>query len=355
MVVSFARQTTHALTNRRPVAGITEAKKTGRIWRRNVPTRYCMPVAVISVTLFQESVRISHPRRVPRNTKAVRNVSSRLDKRRCHRGFQASKDLSGSQNRGPMSAMMSDPTTTDPMPAPGADVANLESFLDDAVPRRSWAAWGGFVLSLVLLAPWVALMFNKLQGQTGFITGALVGLAGGLFAMILGIIGIFRTRKRRRRGRAVAIAAIPLGLAGGFMQLAVGFLGHHVTAVRAEGDVAVQILKASSEDVAVQAAEWRTEVGSARFQANVTPEQMTGWLRAVLAEHGQLQSASMSPQGAFQSERNATKYRVIGQFVNGSSPIEMIMGYENNSLKPRVDDIRVDGSSPRDWKPADAP
>ena len=46
-------------------------------------------------------------------------------------------------------------------------------------------------------------------------------------------------------------------------------------------------------------------------------------------------------------------YRLNGQFVNGTAPIELTIGFESN-MQARIDDISVAGSSPRDWSPAES-
>lgn len=225
-----------------------------------------------------------------------------------------------------------------------------EMMLDSAVPPRSWAAWGGFLLAVLLLAPWVALAFRGLMGNRGLVVGGLIGFAGGLLASILGIVGIFRTRKRRRRGRGVAITAIPLGLAGGCLQFLLGFLIFGVQAMTAQGKVAVKVLTSPTSELTTRAEEWRNDLGTEKFQDDVTAEQLAGWLESVIETHGQLQSTKVNARDAFGSERGVTLYKVTGQFVNDSAPIELVMRFEKG-LDPRLDDIRVDGSSPRDWKP----
>lgn len=250
-----------------------------------------------------------------------------------------------------MAAMSTDPHNP-PQNAPHQPgLTDLDAFLATSTPPRSLAAWGGFILSLVLLAPWVPFLFRRLTGMFGLITGGIVGGALCLLASLLGVIGIFRTRHRSRRGRMVAIAAIPLGLLGGFLQVVFGFMSFGFLGVKMEGDRAVQLLRTPAASIAEQAASWRSEHGSKRFQANVTEEAMAGWLADVVAKHGQMQSTSVSRNDMFRQDRGAMVYRLNGQFVNDTAPVEMIIGFESN-MQPRVDDIRVDGSSPRNWSPA---
>lgn len=206
------------------------------------------------------------------------------------------------------------------------------------------------MLAIVLLAPWVALLFRSFMGLNGLIVGAFVGLAGGLLAMVLGIVGIFRTRQFRRRGRIVAILAIPLGLVAGVFQLAVGATIYGLVSVKARGDQAIELLRCPRDETAQRAAQWHTDVASARFQASVTPENLAGWLTEVIDQYGQLQVATPLPKNTFGSERGVTVYRLNGQFVNGSAPIELVIGFDRRT-ETRIDDVRVKGSSPRAWSP----
>jgi hypothetical protein len=242
---------------------------------------------------------------------------------------------------------------------PGGDrppLDDLEAYLATAAVRRSWVATTGFVLAVVLLAPWVPFAFRAFLGVPGLAVGAVVGFIGGLLAAACGIIGIIRTRRTRRprrKGRVLAIVATPLGVLCGLVQLAIGLTSYGLISVKTHGDLAVELFRSPSGDVAERAREWHEELASARFQAAVKPEELAGWLSEVLAQHGQLQSATANPKQMFGGERGATVYRMSGQFVNGTVPIEMVVGFEETT-KPRIDDVRVAGSSPRDWSAPEA-
>jgi hypothetical protein len=248
-------------------------------------------------------------------------------------------------------AAMSDPThdPTSHLPSE-ANADELADFLDSAVPPRSKWAWSGFILAVALIVPWVALAFRGFLGQRGLLTGAAVGAGLGVVATILGIVGIFHTRKRRRRGRAVAIAAIPMGLVFGMLQGIAGVAIFQIVSVTKFSDQAVQVLRSPQAEVTTQAESWHAEFTAKRFQVSVPPDQLAGWLNAILAEHGQLQSAALSKKAPIGSERGSMVCNLIGQFVNGSAPIELVVGFDE-PLKPKIDDIRVDGSSPRAYQP----
>lgn len=251
---------------------------------------------------------------------------------------------------------MDDPQIPQRSPTPAERIGDdeLENLLRSAKPPKSWVAWVGFVLALVLLAPWVPLALKKFMGNPGLLIGGLIGLGGGVLATVLGIIGVFRTRRRRRGGRLPAIAAIPLGLAAGLVQFAVGSTVFSLLSVRMHSNAAVQILRSPSSEIAERARTWHEQMASQRFQVAVSPEMLTGWLNDVFARHGQLQSGTSAQKKAFGAERGATVYRLNGQFVNGTVPIEVVVGFDKG-IQPKVDDIRVDGSSPRAWKPAEKP
>ena len=120
--------------------------------------------------------------------------------------------------------------------------------LETGPPLRSTVALIAFLLALVLLPPWVPWV-SRSGGVNGMLLGAIVGALGGLAAAVLGIIGIFRTARRRRRGRGLAIAAIPMGLVAAMSQGISGVALSTYTATHMTGSNAVRILATSQEQL----------------------------------------------------------------------------------------------------------
>ncbi len=246
-----------------------------------------------------------------------------------------------------------------------AQEAGFDPAVDDALlmaqPPRSYAAWGGFVLAVVLLAPVLPIIFARFAGAEGMIMGGLTGLVGGLLAMVLGIVGIVRTRRRtdagsevglpprRRRGRGVAIAAIPIGLVAGVLQVAVGASLYRMQVSLQFSEKALKLLGTSSSNIEEAVDDWYAEKTSARFQAACSPEKLAGWLRETLAERGQIQHVKKD-RNFLEVTPTAFVVKLNGNFVNGGAPLRVHVGIEG--MEPKVVDIEVGGSSPLTWKPA---
>ncbi len=210
--------------------------------------------------------------------------------------------------------------TTAPMKASPAAASDDYGFvLDQPRPKWSIAAIVGFVLSFMfILAP--------------------VG-------MVLGIVGIFRTRGGRRRGMGLAVASIPIGAVMGSISIVMLILVVMVVGMRSLGGEATAFMKAGAASVPTHAAELY-DTCSKRFRVVVTQEEFTSWAKQVVARFGTLQNVDWS--GTWYQPNKASggaDIRVTGQFVNGPRDITIAVGFDG--FKPEIDDIAVDGQSPK--------
>jgi hypothetical protein len=189
-------------------------------------------------------------------------------------------------------------------------------------PKLSVAAIAGFILSfLFVLAP---------------------------IGILLGIVGIFRTRGGRRRGMGFAIASLPIGFITGSLTVVMSmalwvFYLMGTTAIHS-----TEFLQSSRVVMAEKAAD-AYEGFSKRFKLEVDEDRFAQWAMQVAIKHGTLQkieppdAKSMKPRDDDTSEINMT-----GQFVNGPATVSVTIGFDG--LEPEIDDITVDGVSPKGLK-----
>ncbi|UCG17756.1 MAG: hypothetical protein JSV19_06940 [Phycisphaerales bacterium] len=206
---------------------------------------------------------------------------------------------------------------------PGQPTAPPESY---GPPPMSKAAVTGFVSSLVFCVP---------------------GLSP-LLGLIFGIVGIAATSGGRRRGRGLAIAAIPIALVVGaghcYLAYFMGVVTHRMLAFPSR---VVPVFRASSTKVPEAAAE-AYQLSSAGFRRAVSEEQFQAWVSEVIAERGQLQSFKQSRPPFDKDPRggNVVIAHLAGDFVNGSAVIDVVMVLNKKKGSWEFNDIRVDGHSP---------
>lgn len=187
-------------------------------------------------------------------------------------------------------------------------------------PGWSVTAIAGFVLSLI---------------------GCLV--LTGIVGLILGIVGIVQTGGRRRRGRGLAIAAIPISIVmtvlGCYAMM--GFYSVAVKSMKRVSSVLV-LLRSSPDDTTLN--EVVENHFSQSFRDAVSQEKLHSWLDSVRQKNGSLvgepQNMQPVPGG------NTLTIKFDGKFVNGTAPI-IIRFAQTGPLDLVVDDIEVDGQSPR--------
>jgi hypothetical protein len=216
-----------------------------------------------------------------------------------------------------------------PPPPPQGGYASPASYGPPGLPPWSIAAIAGFVLSLL-----------------GFLgVTAVLGL-------ILGIVGIITTGDGRRRGRGLAIAAIPISVVtGAIFVLLLAAILFFLRA--AELPIKLQSALAADSSSLVGAADTLRELGSAKFNDEVSAEAMQAWLKQINAKHGKLTSAKLDTDKMVSWRPDgATSLNVSGKFVNGPALIQLVFSKEK-AWSLRIDDIDIGGSSPRGS--ADAP
>ncbi len=184
-------------------------------------------------------------------------------------------------------------------------------------------------------APWSALAI------AGFVM-SLLGFLGftAILGIIFGIVGILVTRGRRRRGRGLAIAAIPISLVTGAISivlvLSIIFMGRVMR-------LPEELKHAFAADVSAGAPPLRA-LATDDFNAAVSDEALRAWLSSVFADHGTLIDLQRDlarwleplPDGRL-------GINLAGKFVNGAATVRVTY----SSMRPTgFDNIEVGGSSP---------
>lgn len=194
--------------------------------------------------------------------------------------------------------------------------------------------------------PWSALAI------TAFVC-SLIGFLGftAVLGILLGIIGIIVAKPGIRRGRGLAIAAIPISVVtGAFGALIV--LGLVQVSGMFTTSRHVEAVLAASGDEASKKIDDLFSHATPDFQDKVSRERFSEWLAEVNRKHGKLveMDRKMVP-GTLTSAGTNAVLNFPGKFVNGSALLQL--HFEQLSLtKPLLDDVEVDGSSPRGASPS---
>jgi hypothetical protein len=215
------------------------------------------------------------------------------------------------------------PQPPEDQPAGGAP--GLAAFDQPPAPY-SGAAIAGFVFSLLICIP----------------------VLGGILGLVFGLMGLGSTAGGRRRGRGLAIAAIPLslltGLASGlFVYATVNVLGDLLTMGR-QIEPIFQANDAALDD-AVEAVLAMT---TPEFQHEISPQDFRQWLQDIEAEHGKL--VEVTPDRNMPAENAGEKVVLVlpARFVKGPATIRVTLkrvGFP--SFRVLIDDLSVGDSSPR--------
>ena len=204
-------------------------------------------------------------------------------------------------------------------PPPSTPFVPQESGALDRSQRWSAAAIAGFVLSLL--------------GCTGI--GAVLGL-------ILGIVGIVVTHGGRRRGLGLAIAAIPISLLTGVLSVLIGLSVAMFMAIAAVVEDLPALLELDASGIASL-----RELTTDDFNTEVTDEDFRIWLAQLSEKHGKLISISLETGPPTTTKRDGHPVISLpGKFVNGGANISIVLSPEG-LRRLRIDDIEVDGLSPR--------
>ena len=208
-------------------------------------------------------------------------------------------------------------TQFSPPPSP-AGSSPLGSYGSRPAPWSA-AAIGGFVLSFF--------------GCT--IVPAVLGL-------ILGILGIRSTRDSRRRGRGLAIAAIPISLATGLLSLPLTVAAIFFVAIADLTKTLPDVLSASEAGLDRSIPVLR-QLATEGFNQRLSDEQLKNWIRKVQEKNGRLMG--LEPIVGTQ-DRGSRSVQFEGKFVNGRQVIEVDLAKIGWRLKLR--NIRIGGESLRE-------
>ena len=176
----------------------------------------------------------------------------------------------------------------------------------------------------------------------GFVL-SLLGCSAPL-GFILGIVGIVRTSGGRRRGRGLAIAAIPISLVTGVLAFLVSV---GLVLMGALGVILAEIptLLSGDAEASKNAVFLLREAASDDFNASVSDEQLQAWLQQVAAKHGRLVTIGSPRPVPGSAGSNEIGLDVEGKFVNGRTSI--LIRLRKQGWRYAIEDLAVDGVSPR--------
>ncbi len=190
-------------------------------------------------------------------------------------------------------------------------------------------------------APWSA------AAIAGFVVSLLgCTVIGALVGLILGVVGIVRTAGGRRRGRGLAIAAIPISLVTGALGV-LAFAGSYffLSAINhvSTGLPAIMGTEVTDEG---EAADLLVSLMADKRRDQVSAERAVAWLSQVAEKHGTLVEAAMDQtQQSGRKRGGGILINLDGKFVNGHTNITVIIDPETFWGTPKLLDISVDGMS----------
>lgn len=196
-------------------------------------------------------------------------------------------------------------------------------------PPWSASAIGAFVLSLL---GWIGIT--------------------AILALIFGVVGIFATSDGKRRGRGLAIAAIPISVVTGAVAVVVVLLA--IVSLRM-----VEVPKKLesvfvSGDIAAQTSRLRMFAGD-KFNQSVSDETLQAWLAGVREQHGTMTGLTLNLATAFSdADDGSPRLSAKGKFVNGEATVRLTFAAED-LWNAKLADVEVDGVSPLRTSPASAP
>lgn len=187
-------------------------------------------------------------------------------------------------------------------------------------------------------APWSA------AAVSGIVL-SVVGCLGvtAVMGLIFGIVGIYRTRGGVRRGRGLAIAAIPISVVTGLISVVPMFflvLAVHTTEL---SDRIPQVFTADRAHAA-EAVSIVREFASSEFNESVSDDRLLAWLDQVRATHGKL--VQIEQPAAVPGSSGKLELSFETKFINGTSNI--FVAVKIKGLQMKLNNISVGGLSPRD-------
>ncbi|UCF33327.1 MAG: DUF4190 domain-containing protein [Phycisphaerales bacterium] len=190
----------------------------------------------------------------------------------------------------------------------------------------SAAAIAGFVFSLLICIP----------------------VLGGILGLVFGLVGLGSTAGGRRRGRGLAIAAIPLSLLTGFASGL--FVYASLSAMRNLITISSRIEPIfQANDAALDdALKAVLAMTTPEFQQEASPEDFRQWLEDVEAEHGKLVELTLDPNMPAETTGDKVVLVLPAKFVQGPATIRVTLkGTGPLNTRLLIDDLSVGDSSPR--------
>ena len=138
----------------------------------------------------------------------------------------------------------------------------------------------------------------------------------------------------------MAVAAIPISLVTGVLSILMLFAFQTGTSVRGVHKQ-LSVMLGGDTSRSAEAVEAFRELCSDDFNDAVSDEGLIAWLSATRAAHGTLASLQRAPARSGE----AISFYWEGKFVKGMATIKTAFAFREWRLK--LDDIEVDGSSPR--------
>lgn len=187
----------------------------------------------------------------------------------------------------------------------------------------------------------------------GFVS-SLLGCLGitALLGLILGIVGVMKTKDGQRRGMGLAVAAIVLSCITGLVSV---ILVPVLVFLVALGATISPVVKAMEDELGSQglaAADFTSIVRRAandEFNEEVTDDALMGWVSEIRSRHGTAVRIELDGQGQTQQASNQ-RFAITfdAKFVNGSQPVQLWIEVKS-LLDYKLDDFSIGGLSVREF------
>lgn len=180
----------------------------------------------------------------------------------------------------------------------------------------------------------------------GFVL-SLLGCLGvtAILGVIFGIVGIVNTRGGVRRGKGLAIAALPISLVMGLVSI-IGVLALYAFGQAMAVVAMMPNLYDVDGNVVAETVSVFRGACTDEFQAEVSQTQLSAWFQAARAEHGALIELKQIDPPKPVPGTNRMTIRVIGKFVSGDQDIVVTLRTSRIGAMA-IDDIEISGSSPK--------
>ncbi len=170
-------------------------------------------------------------------------------------------------------------------------------------------------------------------------------VVGALIGLVLGIVGILKTGDGTRRGRGLAIAAIPISLLTGLMG---GYAAFGTYAYFKMSNIANKIPAAVNGGDVTTAANQIRELASAEFKEQVPVGDVERWVTSVRETHGKFVSMVPDPSDAAGPTQSGMVYlNYEGKFVSGDASVRIFFSAQSILGDPHIVNIEIDGKAIR--------